>query len=225
MTTMPKRTSDYRSWQLEKLGDSRVAASYLNAAINDSPKMFLKALRNVAQAHQMSKVAKKSGVTRESLYRSFSGEGNPTFDTLRSVLRVFGLNLAVTEEQGKGMLVASESSFGPHEIPLSRQSRGSVLMQYSRKVEPTTTMIWAASGVGEANVFAQTICVNPIRMLRNTERWHSPSALDATQISPVANAAELRVFPELLSPPATPAPDLSNLFPLSSNVVHQRKGV
>jgi probable addiction module antidote protein len=95
---MPKRTRDYRSWQLEKLENPRVAVSYLNAALRDSPKMFLKALRNVAQAHRVTRVAKEAGITRESVYRSFSEEGNPTLDTLNSVLTVFGLKLAIVED-------------------------------------------------------------------------------------------------------------------------------
>jgi probable addiction module antidote protein len=83
---MPKRTRSYSSWRLEKLTDPDIAAHYLNAAKNDSSEMFLKALGNVIQAHQVASVAKKAGVQRESLYRSFSGKGNPTWDTFRSVL-------------------------------------------------------------------------------------------------------------------------------------------
>jgi len=48
---MPKRTKDYHSWLLKQLIDPQVAVDYLNAAIEDSPAMFLKALRNVAEAH------------------------------------------------------------------------------------------------------------------------------------------------------------------------------
>jgi transcriptional regulator with XRE-family HTH domain len=55
--------------------------------------MFLEALRNVAEAKRMSNVAKKAGVSRESLYRTLSGKGNPRFDTLTSVLSVLGLQL------------------------------------------------------------------------------------------------------------------------------------
>lgn len=50
---MPKKTSDYNSWRLKKLADPRLAASYLDAALTDSKKMFLKALRNVKQARQV----------------------------------------------------------------------------------------------------------------------------------------------------------------------------
>ncbi|HEV8717012.1 MAG TPA: addiction module antidote protein [Candidatus Binatia bacterium] len=95
---MPKTTREYRSWQLDTLSDPQLAASYLNAAMNDSPEMFLKALRNVAQAHQMTRVAKEAGVKRESLYRALSTEGNPTLDTLVSVLSVLKIKTRFAAE-------------------------------------------------------------------------------------------------------------------------------
>jgi probable addiction module antidote protein len=90
---MPKRTRDYHAFLVKRLADPKAAEGYLNAAINDSSEMFLKALRNVAEARRMSRVAKEAGVSRESLYRTLSGEGNPRFDTLTSVLSVLGLRL------------------------------------------------------------------------------------------------------------------------------------
>jgi probable addiction module antidote protein len=72
-----------------------VAAHYLNAAMNDSPEMFLKALRNVAEAHKMATVAKKASVAREALYKTLSEEGNPRLATLRGVLKAVGLRIAV----------------------------------------------------------------------------------------------------------------------------------
>jgi probable addiction module antidote protein len=71
------------------------ASAYLNAALEDSPEAFLKALRNVAQARQMSKVAKEAGIQRETLYRSFSEQGNPTFETLSSVLGALGMKISI----------------------------------------------------------------------------------------------------------------------------------
>ena len=97
---MPKRSSDYHSWLLTQLADPDEAASYLNAAIEDSPQMFLKALRNVAEAYGMSKVAEEAGRARESLYRTLSEEGNPRLDTLTSILEVLGLRIAVVQGRG-----------------------------------------------------------------------------------------------------------------------------
>jgi len=90
---MPKRTQSYDSWRQSKLADPDTAAAYLSAAMTDSTEMFRKALRNVAQARQMTKVARDAGVTRESLYRATSDIGNPTLDTLRPVLEAVGITM------------------------------------------------------------------------------------------------------------------------------------
>ena len=93
---MPKELKSYRSRLLEKLTIPSEAEHYVNAALEDSTEMFLVAMKDVAQAHQMAKVAKRSGVARENLYRAFSVEGNPTLDTLQAVLPTLGLKFVVT---------------------------------------------------------------------------------------------------------------------------------
>jgi len=92
---MPTRTRDHQSWLLEKLANPRRAANYLNTALNDSPQMFLEAVRDVAQARQMTRVARNAGVTRESLYKATSPAGNPTFETFVAVLGAMGLTFEV----------------------------------------------------------------------------------------------------------------------------------
>jgi probable addiction module antidote protein len=93
---MPKKTQPYRAWQMEKLADPRHSANYLNAALQDSTEAFLIAVGKVLQARQVSKVAKDAGVQRETLYRSFSEQGNPTLETLTSVLKAVGLNIVIS---------------------------------------------------------------------------------------------------------------------------------
>jgi probable addiction module antidote protein len=95
---MTSKTRPYRELLLERLANPEVASYYLNAAIEDSPESFLKALKNVAQARQMARVAKDAGVQRETLYRSFSEQGNPTFATLSSVLGALGMRLMVATD-------------------------------------------------------------------------------------------------------------------------------
>ncbi len=84
---MPKKTTDYRNGLLEDLKDPTEAAHYLNAALRDSEEMFLVALRDVAEARQVSKVAKDAGVSRESVYRMLAPTGNPTYRSLIGILR------------------------------------------------------------------------------------------------------------------------------------------
>jgi len=95
---MASKSRPYRESLLEAVADPAEAAHYLSAAIEDSPEMFLKALRNVAQARQMAKVAQEAGIQRESLYRALSSEGNPTLGTLHSVLHALGLKLTIAAE-------------------------------------------------------------------------------------------------------------------------------
>jgi probable addiction module antidote protein len=80
----------------ELRGDPGLAAEYLNAAAEDSdPRIYLAALRAVAEAQGMAKVAKAAGVPRESLYRALSADGNPRFSTLHAILKAAGLRMSV----------------------------------------------------------------------------------------------------------------------------------
>ena len=113
---MPKRTRNYRTGLLEDLRTNPTsAASYLNAALQESDEMFLAALRDVAEAHQMSKVAEGAGVSRESLYRMLSDSGNPRYSSLMGVLQTLGLRLKIEEftpeiPSGGEVLSVTESS-------------------------------------------------------------------------------------------------------------------
>jgi probable addiction module antidote protein len=97
---MPHNVRLYSEWQMARLTKPAAAASFLNAALADSPEMFLRALRKVAQAHQMSRVAKDAGVQRESLYRALSDQGNPRWETFTSVLAAVGLRLLIATPEG-----------------------------------------------------------------------------------------------------------------------------
>ena len=55
------------------------------------------ALGTIARARGMTKVAKDSGVTREALYKSLSGEGDPKLSTVLGVLKSLGIKLTVKE--------------------------------------------------------------------------------------------------------------------------------
>jgi probable addiction module antidote protein len=80
----------------ELRADPALAAAYLNAAAEDGdPRVYLAAVRTVAEVEGMAKVAKAAGVPRESLYRALSPGGNPRFSTLYAILRAAGLKLAV----------------------------------------------------------------------------------------------------------------------------------
>src|ERR1700674_5585500 len=56
--------------------------------------MFLVALRDVAEARQMARVAENAGVSRESLYRMLGASGNPTYRNLFGILKALGIEFA-----------------------------------------------------------------------------------------------------------------------------------
>ena len=113
---MANKTSSYRESLLAALTDPAEASAYLNAALEDSPESFLKALKNVAQARQMTRVAKDAGIQRETLYRSFSEEGNPTFATLSSVLGALGMRLVVAANGQKSAIAGEAADVEVHSL-------------------------------------------------------------------------------------------------------------
>ena len=98
---MPKRTKKYEESLMESLQNPEEAAAYLNAHLDeeDSEEMFLLALRDVAKAHGFSEVAEQADLGRESLYKALSKDGNPKLSTLKSLLKVLGLKLAIETDE------------------------------------------------------------------------------------------------------------------------------
>jgi probable addiction module antidote protein len=75
-----------------------VIAERLTAAMGDeSPDRFMKELLKIAKAHGVAKVAKASGLRRESLYRALAPGAHPRFDTIRAVLRALNVELRITK--------------------------------------------------------------------------------------------------------------------------------
>ncbi len=85
----------------ESLKDPERASVYLSIAVEEYEKdgdtrAFLLALRDVTQAQGgMAKLAQKTKLNRESLYRTLSGKGNPRISTLENILSNLGFCLSV----------------------------------------------------------------------------------------------------------------------------------
>jgi probable addiction module antidote protein len=85
--TRPYDTAEY----LETEEDM---ALYLEAALEDGdPRVVSAALGDIARAHGMTQIAKATGLSRESLYKALSPEGNPELATILKVLNALGLRL------------------------------------------------------------------------------------------------------------------------------------
>ena len=72
-----------------------VAYFLTDAFETTNPGYIANALGVVARAEGMSEVARKTGLSREALYRSLTENGNPTLKSVLLVLDALGLTLAV----------------------------------------------------------------------------------------------------------------------------------
>ena len=78
------------------LADEADVAEYMRQVMEDGdPALLGAALGDVARARGMTKLAKDTGLSRESLYKSLSGERAPSTDTLFKVMKALGLKLTV----------------------------------------------------------------------------------------------------------------------------------
>lgn len=80
----------------EHLRTPEEMAAYLDAWLQEAPDDapgIAKALGNIARAKGMTQVAKDAGLSRESLYRALSADGNPSFATVLKVAQALGVKL------------------------------------------------------------------------------------------------------------------------------------
>ena len=78
------------------LNDEADIAAYLQVAIEDGdPALLAAALGDIARARGMTQLARDTGLSRESLYKSLSGERAPSSDTLFKVIHAMGFKLTV----------------------------------------------------------------------------------------------------------------------------------
>ena len=80
----------------EHLRTPEEMAAYLNAWLEEAPDDvggLARALGDIARAKGMTQVAKETGLSRESLYRALSADGNPSFATVLKVTKALGLRL------------------------------------------------------------------------------------------------------------------------------------
>lgn len=71
-------------------------AAYLEACLeeaNGDAAFLAKALGNIARAKGMTEIARETGLSRESLYKSLSGERSPSFETVLKVIGALGLKI------------------------------------------------------------------------------------------------------------------------------------
>ena len=88
------RTSRYDV--AEHLRTPEEMAAYFEACLeeaNGDATLIAKALGDIARAKGMTRIARETGLSRESLYKALSGERTPNLDTVLRVIGALGLKL------------------------------------------------------------------------------------------------------------------------------------
>jgi probable addiction module antidote protein len=95
MAKKKTKTSTYDS--ADYLDTAEAINAYMEEALEtDDPAFIAKALGTIARVRGMSRIAKKAGLSRESLYKALSTDGNPEFGTIIRVMHALGLKFSVT---------------------------------------------------------------------------------------------------------------------------------
>jgi probable addiction module antidote protein len=96
-TAQPTATTPYDV--AEHLRTPDEMAAYLDAWFEEAPDDaagIARALGDIARAKGMTQVARDAGLSRESLYRALSADGNPSFATILKVAKALGLKFRAT---------------------------------------------------------------------------------------------------------------------------------
>jgi probable addiction module antidote protein len=92
---MSIKTTRFDSAQF--LDSDEAVGAYLEEALETDDAAFIaQALGTIARARGMSQIAKETGLSRESLYKALSADGNPEFSTVIKVMQALGLRFSVT---------------------------------------------------------------------------------------------------------------------------------
>lgn len=80
----------------DQLQSEEDIALYIEACLDEDPgdgSLLRVALGDIARARGMTQVARDAGLSRESLYRALSADGNPEFSTVWKVMRALRVKL------------------------------------------------------------------------------------------------------------------------------------
>jgi probable addiction module antidote protein len=88
-----KKAKTYTEGLDKRLQDSAFAAEFLSAAAEEGKEELLMALRDLARARGIARVAKGASRGRASLYKTLSKNGNPELSTFLSILNALNLKV------------------------------------------------------------------------------------------------------------------------------------
>ncbi|MGJ0532739.1 addiction module antidote protein [Methylocystis sp.] len=80
----------------EYLDNPESVEAYLEDALeSDDPAIIAHAFGVIARAKGVSRIAQDAGLSRESLYKALSADGNPELATVLKVIKALGLKLTL----------------------------------------------------------------------------------------------------------------------------------
>ncbi|AEF85647.1 probable addiction module antidote protein [Treponema primitia ZAS-2] len=87
-------------WDMaDHINSKEEVIAYLEAALEENDmELLLSTLGDIARSKGMTQIANDLNLSRESLYRSLSPDGNPSFSTVMKVLNTLGFHLSLKQK-------------------------------------------------------------------------------------------------------------------------------
>lgn len=90
---MPLKTKPFNI--LDHLKTPKQRIGYLEAALEDgNPGTIALVIGDIVRAMGVAKIVKETGISRETIYKSFKAGGNPTLSTTLKVVKALNISLA-----------------------------------------------------------------------------------------------------------------------------------
>ncbi len=96
-------TTTYKQFDASRYLDSEEAMrEYLAIALEDGDTATIQlVLRDIAKARGMSELARKTQLNRESLYKSLSAQGNPSFASIMKIMSALDLKMTLASQEAQ----------------------------------------------------------------------------------------------------------------------------
>ena len=100
MTDTTEEKVTFEKWDLaDYINTKEDAIGVLEAALEENDMaLLLEVIGDIARSKGMAQIARELNLARESLYRSFSQDGNPSFNTVAKVLDNLGFQLSIKQK-------------------------------------------------------------------------------------------------------------------------------
>ena len=77
------------------LDSDEIMLLYLQDAMQEGDKEFMKALETVARAKGITELARRTGLSRKSLYKTLNGVTKPRFESIQKILAALNLKFTL----------------------------------------------------------------------------------------------------------------------------------